>query len=78
MGPDQTPQCAASYLGLHCLYMSDLWDTLLKQVKWTNVAKYNISAKSAGPDQTPHYVASHRVSHCLYEVPFKGHSALTV
>ena len=31
-----TPQSAASYLGLD---------------KWTNVAKYDISLKSAGPDQ---------------------------
>ena len=57
--------------------MSGLWDTLLKQVKWTNVAKYAISAKSAGPGQMPHYVASHRGSRCLYYVPFTGHSALT-
>ena len=56
--------------------MSDLWDTLLKQVKWTNVAKYDISAKSSGPDQTPHNVASHRGSRCLYYVQFMGHSAL--
>ena len=26
--PDQTPRCAASDLGLHCLPMSLLWDTL--------------------------------------------------
>ena len=55
MGLDQTPQYAASYLGLHGLYLSDLFDTPLKQVKWTKFAKYDISAKNAGPEQTPHY-----------------------
>ena len=31
--PDQTPQNAASDLGLHCLPMSLLWDTRHKRVK---------------------------------------------
>ena len=69
-----THQQAASYLGLLCMYVSDLWDTLLKLGRWNG---YVVSAKSADPDQTPHYVASHRGSHCLYYVPFMGQSALT-
>ena len=31
--PDQTPQNAASDLGLHCLPMSNLWDARHKWVK---------------------------------------------
>ena len=33
IGPDQTPQSAASDLGLHCLPVSLLWDARLKWVK---------------------------------------------
>ena len=34
VGPDQTPHCAASDLGIHCLPMLLLWDARLK---WVNV-----------------------------------------
>ena len=32
--PDQTPHCAASDLGIHCLPISNLWDVRLK---WVNM-----------------------------------------
>ena len=32
--PNQTPRCAASDLGLHCLPVALLWDARLK---WTNI-----------------------------------------
>ena len=35
--PDQTPQSAASDLGLHCLPMSLLWDARHKLVKFLTV-----------------------------------------
>ena len=31
--PSDTPHTAASYLGLHCVLMSHLWDAWLKWVK---------------------------------------------
>ena len=33
--PDETTHYAASHLGLHCLRVSNLWNAMLKRVKYT-------------------------------------------
>ena len=41
MDPDQTPQNAASDLGLHCLRVSLLWDARLKWVSGMGLSRRN-------------------------------------